>query len=236
MPKGPSAAVLLIGNELLSGRVEDANLAFLARELWTLGVRVRRAEVVRDEAEVIAEAVKTLSGAHDHVLTTGGIGPTHDDVTIEGVARAFGRGVVLHPDIEGRIRRHFGEGVQEAHLRMARAPEGAKLVGGVSGWPTLLIENVIILPGVPSILRKKFADLKGHFSGVPIHRAMLGLRSDESTLAPRLETICSRYPDVEVGSYPEPGRVLITIEGVDRETVEGAHAALVADTADIEKA
>ena len=109
-------------------------------------------------------------------------------------------------------------------------------MGGVSGWPTLLVENVIILPGVPSILRKKFADLREHFAGRPIHRAMLGLRSDESTLAPRLETICSRFPDVEVGSYPEPGRVLVTIEGLDRAMVECAHAALVADTTDIEKA
>ena len=93
MAEGPSAAVLLIGNELLSGRVEDENLAFLARELWTLGVRVRRAEVVRDEVEIIAEGVRSLADAHDHLLTTGGIGPTHDDVTIEGVSRAFGREV-----------------------------------------------------------------------------------------------------------------------------------------------
>ena len=230
MRDGPSAAILLIGNELLSGRVEDANLAFLAGELWSLGVRVRRAEVVRDEIDVIADAVRGLSSAHHHVLTTGGIGPTHDDVTIAGVARAFGRDVVLHPDLEGRIRAHFGADVQEAHLRMARAPAGARLVGGASGWPTLLVENVIILPGVPSILRKKFIDLKSHFSGTPIHRAVLGLRSDESTLAPLLDALCRRFPEVEIGSYPEPERVLVTIEGCDRAAVEGALAALEDDT------
>ena len=123
--RNPTAAILIVGNELLSGRVRDENLARLAAALWERGVAVRRAVFLPDEVEEIAREVAAAAGSHDWVVTTGGIGPTHDDVTMEGVARAFGVPLVRHPGMEAAIRRTFGEGTTDVHLRMALAPEGA---------------------------------------------------------------------------------------------------------------
>lgn len=226
MPSPDAAAILLVGNELLSGRVEDANLPFLARELWACGVRVRGVEIVRDDVDVIAEAVRRLSSRHDLLFTTGGIGPTHDDVTVAGVAAAFGVPVVRHPDLEARLRAHFRERLNASHLRMAEVPEGADLVGGASSWPTIHIRNTYVLPGVPEILRRKFSDLRERFAGRGFHRHMLGLAADEATLAPLLETVCTEYPGLEVGSYPESHRVLVTLESTDHELLARAAARL----------
>lgn len=222
----PSAAVLLIGNELLSGRVADANLPFLARRLFELGVLLTRAEVCGDEPGEIAAAVQRLSARCTWVFTTGGIGPTHDDVTIEGVAWAFGARVVLEPTLEALIRDHFGDACLPAHLRMARAPEGATLEGCDGGWPTVRMHNVFVLPGVPAILQRKFERFCGQFRQPPRHRATLAFRADEALIAPVLERAAASFPGVRIGSYPQPDRVLVVFEGEPQESVEAARRAV----------
>lgn len=225
------AAVLLVGNELLSGRVRDENLPFLASELWSLGMRVIRAERCRDDVDAIAEAVGRLAAAHTVVFTTGGIGPTHDDVTIRGVARAFGREVVTDPVLERLIRDHLGDKLEPAHLRMAEVPSGATLEGAETGrWPTVHVENVFVLPGVPWILRVKFERLRHLFRREALHRRSLVFTVDEARIAEVLRRAAGAFPGVDVGSYPESDRVLVVFEGTDEAAVSAA-ATLVATEA-----
>jgi molybdenum cofactor synthesis domain-containing protein len=223
----PTAAILLIGNELLSGRVQDENLGHLTRELWELGVRVTRAALVADEIEAIVEELNRLRHAHTWVFTSGGIGPTHDDVTIAAVAQAFGRAVVIDPGLEQRLRLHYRDELTDAHLRMAQIPEGAQLVSGEErSWPTVNIENVFIFPGVPTILRRKFAQLRERFRQPPFHRQLLTFAVDESRLVPILDRVCAEYGDVMVGSYPVGSEVVISFEADDPRRVEAAAEAV----------
>lgn len=223
MSSSPTAAILLVGNELLSGRVRDENLPFLAAELWRRGVRVTRALVVRDDVEAIARAVRELSGEHTYVITTGGIGPTHDDRTIAGVAQAFGLRVVEDPTLASLIRNHLGDRATPAHFRMARIPEGAALEREPgSRWPVVRVRNVFLLPGVPELVRRKFAAIAPRFSGRPLHRGQIELAAEEAEIAPVLDRFAEEHPDLEVGSYPDGPVVLVTVEGPDREGVERA--------------
>lgn len=222
-----NSAVLLIGNELLSGRVRDENLPFLASELWELGAPARAVRVVRDELDEIAEAVRELSAGHSFVFTTGGIGPTHDDVTVEGIARGLKVDVVVHPDLEALIRERIHGQPDAAHLRMARVPQGARLVGGGEGaWPTISIENVFILPGIPSVLRRKFRQIRELFRQLPLYRKTLVLATEETTIAGILQSVASRIPSVEIGSYPQSECVLITFEGETQSEVDRAFDAV----------
>jgi molybdenum cofactor synthesis domain-containing protein len=231
------SAVLLIGNELLSGRVRDENLPFLASELWELGAPVRTVRVVRDELDEIAEAVRELSAGCSFVFTTGGIGPTHDDVTVEGIARGFEVDVVVHPDLEALIRGRVQGQPDASHLRMARVPHGARLVGGGEGaWPTISIENVFILPGIPSVLRRKFRQIRELFRQPPLYRETLVLATEETTIAGILQSVASRIPAVEIGSYPQSDRVLITFEGEDRSEVQRAYDAVDSASSGIPRA
>jgi len=168
MPK--TAGIILIGNEILSGKIEDANAAYLCRELRGLGVDVQRITVIPDEVDTIAREVAFFSQEFDVVFTSGGVGPTHDDVTMEGVARAMKVSVVRHPGLVALLRQYYGDAVNDANLRMAEVPEGAELVGAESvRFPTVLARNVYILPGVPEIFRRKFAAIRERFRDVPIH-------------------------------------------------------------------
>ncbi len=237
MDRRRDAALLVVGNEILSGRVRDENAPHLAAELWELGAPVRKIEFCRDDVGEIAEAVKRLAAAHTWVFTTGGIGPTHDDVTIEGVARAFGVAVISHPVLEQLVRSYFGERLEPAHLRMAWAPEGAELEGGgAGGWPTVKMSNVYILPGVPEILRRKFARLREQFRQPALHRRSLLFRTDEARLAPLLADLARAFPDVEVGSYPDQERVLVTLESPDASRADQAAAAAERAAAGIPRA
>jgi molybdenum cofactor synthesis domain-containing protein len=218
------AAVILIGNELLSGRVVDENLAHIARELWSLGIPVREVLIVRDEVEPIAEAVRWLAGRRAWVFTAGGVGPTHDDVTIEGVAQAFDAGVRQHEELAEAIRERWGESLTESHLRMARVPEGAELEAGDDRtWPTVRKRNVFLLPGVPSILRRKLERLKPRLErAVPFRRETLSFRTEEASLAEPLARIAAGHPDVEIGSYPDRKVVVVTLEGRDTAALSAA--------------
>lgn len=229
-----TAAVLIIGNELLSGKVEEANLAVLARALRSVGVALRRVVMVPDEVDTIASEVRVLSGAHDALFTSGGVGPTHDDVTVEAVAKAFGVGVVRAPEIVELLRGHYKDRCTEAHLRMALVPEGATLerTQDVS-WPTIRVRNVWLMPGIPEAFRMKVpvvvAKLGGgrRFFSTAVYTQM-----DEGDLKPLLDAVVSTYPDVEVGSYPKWAdptyRTKLTFDGLDEARVRSARDALVA--------
>ncbi|HYB73765.1 MAG TPA: competence/damage-inducible protein A, partial [Candidatus Sulfotelmatobacter sp.] len=165
---GKTAGLVIIGNEILSGKVQDANAPFFALALRELGVDLRRIAVVPDDVVVIAAEVRAFSRAFDVVCTSGGVGPTHDDVTIEAVAHAFGRRVVRDPGLERVLREFYRNRVTQAHLKMAEVPEGAELVGRETLlFPVIACRNVYIFPGIPEILRQKFHAIQERFRDTP---------------------------------------------------------------------
>jgi molybdenum cofactor synthesis domain-containing protein len=225
MPK--TAGIILIGNEILSGKIRDENAAYLCRELRALGVDVRRVVVIPDEISLIAEEVATFTKSFDLVFTSGGVGPTHDDVTIEGVARAMAVPVVRHPELVGLLERYYRGRVTEAALRMADIPEGADLVmAGSLRFPTIVMRNVYVLPGVPEIFRQKFDALRERFRDQPIHLSNVFVRMGEGTLADYLNRLLEAFPLLQVGSYPEFSnpeyQVKVTLESRDRGYLEEA--------------
>jgi molybdenum cofactor synthesis domain-containing protein len=228
-----TAALLLIGNELLSGKVQDLNFAYLAKQLYASGVSLVRVLVIPDVISLIASEVKALSEAYDYVFTSGGVGTTHDDVTIEGVAAAFGCGVWFVPEIEGVLKEYYGERFTESHRRLALAPEGVELLRNELRWPTLKMRNVFILPGVPEIFRLKFEAIRGLFSAAPFTLAEIFLSCEETKIAKVLWEVSERFPQVQMGSYPRfdeeaDHRVKLTLEGKDARLVKEAFAVLEA--------
>ncbi len=233
-----TAAALIIGNELLSGKIAEANLLVLARELRALGILLKRAVLILDDVEVIAREVRELSVTHDVVFTSGGVGPTHDDLTMEGVARAFGAGVVVAPEVEGLIRRYYAERVTEGHLLMARVPAGARLVASAGvPWPTVVMRNVWVLPGVPEVFQMKLPHVRAELGGgTPFSSLAVYTRLDEGDLKPLLDRVVAAHGDVEVGSYPKwhdpEYRTKLTFDGLDEPAVRAARDAFVAGLPD----
>ena len=228
-----TAGIIVIGNELLSGKVVDTNSPFLTRELRSLGVTVRRILTVPDELDEIAVAVAEFQERYDLVFTSGGVGPTHDDVTMEGVARGLNRKVIRHPAIEGRIRDYFKEKTNEARLKMAEVPEGAELiVDGRLGFPTIRCENIYILPGIPEILEQKFQAIRDRFAASPYFLRVIYTKDGEGTIAEHLNTTLVAFPELLLGSYPKIGdpeyAVKLTLESKDEAYVEQAMAHLLA--------
>ena len=222
-----TAGVIIIGNEILSGKVVDTNSAFLARELRSLGVTVRCILTIPDELDTIAASVTEFHRAYDLVFTSGGVGPTHDDVTMEGVARGLGRRVIRHPAIEGRIRDYFREKTNEARLKMSEVPEGAELiVDGRLGFPTIKCENIYILPGIPEILEQKFQALRERFAAAPYFLRVVYTREGEGAIAEHLNDTVAKFPELLLGSYPRWGdpeyAVKLTLESKNQEYVERA--------------
>ncbi|GLD96253.1 hypothetical protein PINS_up004936 [Pythium insidiosum] len=178
----PRAALCVIGNEVLTGKTQDTNSHFVAKFMYRRGIDLVRVVVIPDELDTIASTVKDLSdlvGPSGYVLTTGGIGPTHDDITYEGVAKAFGKGVELHqPTVDG-LRQHMlnrgypESSVNEDRLRMATLPAGCKTLSTASWVPIAVMENVYVLPGIPRMVREMLEFNEDHFKGVPIHRAIV---------------------------------------------------------------
>jgi molybdenum cofactor synthesis domain-containing protein len=222
-----TAAALVIGNEILTGKVAEQNIYVMAKELFGLGVELRRIVVCADEVEIIARDLRELKRNHDIVITSGGVGPTHDDVTIRAVALAFDQKVVRAVPYEHLLREYYGERLTEMHLRMADVPEGARLLATPEmRWPTIAVDNVYVLPGVPQIFRAKMAilreELKG--SGAFFSRAVY-VALDEPTLAPLLDQLAAAHPGVNIGSYLHWGddadyRTKLTIDGRSAELVE----------------
>jgi molybdenum cofactor synthesis domain-containing protein len=225
-----TAGIVLIGNEILSGKVADVNAAFLCRELRTLGVEVRRISVVPDEVDLIAREVGGFSREFDVVFTSGGVGPTHDDVTIDGVAQALGVTVVRHPTLVALLEQSYGKSpLDDARLKMAEVPEGADLVGSERlRFPAILAGNVYVLPGVPEIFRQKFEALRERFRDAPIHLRNVFVRMGESALAEHLNALLHEFPKLWLGSYPEFAnpeyKVKITLESRDAAYLDQALA------------
>lgn len=238
LPAPKTAAALVIGNEILSGKIEEKNLAVLARFLREHGIELRRAEFVLDDIAAISRATRELAAGHDWVFTSGGVGPTHDDVTVAAVAHAFGVQAVIQPELRAMLEQHYGERLTEGHLRMALAPEGATLEATADvKWPVLRLSNVWMLPGIPEIFRMKVAVLAER---LPRGTAYLSLsvttHREESDIKPLLDAVVAAFPDVDVGSYPkwagsqttaeggqEPGyRTKVTFDGRDHARVSAA--------------
>jgi molybdenum cofactor synthesis domain-containing protein len=200
-----TACVLIIGNEILSGRTQDANLAFLARGLTELGIRLREARVIPDDIGAIVSTVNEVRSAFDYVFTTGGIGPTHDDITAQCVADAFDVPLIVHPEAKRLLETHYPPGqLNEARLRMAMVPEGAALLPNpISRAPGFQIGNVFVLPGVPSIMQGIFEQLRHRLvGGTRLLSRSVSCHLAEGTLAKELGELQARYPDLEIGSYP----------------------------------
>jgi molybdenum cofactor synthesis domain-containing protein len=228
-----TAAALLVGNELLSGKVTDKNLAPLASTLRALGIRLSRAAVVGDDRSAIAAEVRAMSATHDVVFTSGGVGPTHDDVTLEGVADGFGVGTEIHPHLAELLRAFYGERCTDDHLLMARVPAGSELRSSPEvKWPTVVMRNVWVMPGVPELFRMKLVIVREHLLGPStiVSRALF-THVEETDLKPLLDRAVELHPHVEIGSYPKwfdsTYKTKVTFDGEIEALVEAALAELV---------
>ena len=234
----PTAAMLVIGDEILSGRTRDANMHFLAGELAGVGIDLMEVRVVSDDPDAITDAVKALSAAYDTVFTSGGIGPTHDDITADNVARAFDRPIDVRDDARAILEAHYAGSDQTlnvARLRMARIPDGATLIDNpVSSAPGFTIENVHVMAGVPAIFKAMVATVLPTLTGgAPLVSLSQRIYRGEGDIAGPLGALAERYPDLSIGSYPfQQDGVFgahIVIRGSDGAQVETAMAELTAE-------
>ena len=229
----PTAALLVIGNEILSGKVVDTNSPFLASELRKLGVDLERILTIPDEIDLIAREVRAMSEAYDFVFTSGGIGPTHDDLTMDAVAKAFGRNLEPSLSMLERMERHQGEAPNESQRKMAMIPSGAQVIDAGDLWfPVVIVENVHIFPGIPKLLQKKFHSIKDRFRGVPFQLSRIYVTKSESDIADQLNELLLEFPDLMLGSYPKieerDYRVLLTLESRDGDYLMRAQESLLA--------
>ena len=207
MTEAPTAAVLLIGNEVLSGRTKDKNLGFIADYLAVLGIDLMEARVVADIEDDIVAAVNALRKRYTYVFTTGGIGPTHDDITADAIAKAFRVGISHHPEASEILLRYFaeqGREANEARMRMARVPHGATLIlNPVSKAPGFKMENVHVMAGVPKIMQAMMDQIAPTLSkGAPVISRTITFLGGEGDIAAPLKDIQARYEQVSIGSYP----------------------------------
>jgi molybdopterin-biosynthesis enzyme MoeA-like protein len=229
-----TAAALIIGNELLSGKIAEQNLVVLARTLRPLGILLRRVVMILDEIEVIAHEVKELAATHDVVFTSGGVGPTHDDLTIEGVARAFGAGVTISQELDELLRAYYADRITEGHLLMARVPEGSRLVSsGAVQWPTVVMKNVWVLPGVPEIFKMKMPLVRDDLgSDTPFLSMAVFTDLDEGQIKDLLDRVVTAHQGVEIGSYPKWNdpeyKTKLTFDGTCSDQVRAARDAFAA--------
>jgi molybdenum cofactor synthesis domain-containing protein len=233
-----TAGIIVIGNEILSGKTRDENSPYLTHELRSLGVDVRKISVIPDELELISTEVREFSDSFDYVFTTGGVGPTHDDLTMSGVAEAFGRRIMRNPDLEASLRHFYSAELIDGNLRMADIPEGSRLVGVQGLWfPVVSVENVYIFPGVPEILQRKFQRIRETFRESPFHLREIFLKADEGQIAAALHLLLADFPDLLLGSYPYFDNpvysIKLTLESKDPVYVETAYTQLIKSLAAI---
>ena len=228
-----TAGILVIGNEILSGKITDANSPHLCQELRTLGVDVRRLVVLPDDVEVIAEHVAAYAAGFDYVLTTGGVGPTHDDVTVEAVARGLARELVIQPDLYALLQENWAERPAAVRDKMASVPAGTQLLMEPSlPVPVLQVGNVYVFPGIPKLFRRLFDDVKERFRESPYHARNVYVKARESAIAHHLDAMTAAFPDLMLGSYPEVDnpayRIKLTLESKDAAYLARAHDHLLA--------
>lgn len=229
----PTAGLVVIGNEILSGKIVDTNSPFLAGELRALGVDLERITTIPDVVEVIATEVRAFSDAYDFVFTSGGIGPTHDDVTMEAVALAFNRRIVLDPKLLQRIERVHDKPLNDAMKKMAMLPEDASVIDAGDLWfPIVCVENVHVFPGIPQLFEKKFNSIRDRFGGIPIRLTRIYVTRYESEIAEDLHALLREFPELMLGSYPRINeteyRVMLTLESRDALYLERATKSLCA--------
>lgn len=229
-----TAGIIVIGNEVLSGKVEEQNARFLIRELREIGVELQRIVIIRDDVDAIAEEVRKMSAALQYVFTSGGVGSTHDDCTMEGVAKGLGVPIVRHAELDALLRKRWGRRATEAALRMADVPKGTTLISDPQLFvPIVVVKNVYVLPGVPEFLRRKFGVLKTKLAGgKPFVLRQIFVNVGESEIADLMRGVQNAHREIEIGSYPrfdtDEYRVKITIEGRDPQKVGTAFDALMA--------
>jgi molybdenum cofactor synthesis domain-containing protein len=233
----PTAAMLVIGDEILSGRTRDSNLHFLAKALTAHGIELREARVVADDHAAIVAAVQALSASVDHVFTSGGIGPTHDDITADAVAAAFGRHIDVRADAAAILAAHYarsGMEFNEARRRMARIPDGAALIENpISAAPGFSIGNVHVMAGVPTVFESMVASVLATLAGgSPLLSQSLVVHRGEGEIAAPLRSLAEEFSDLSFGSYPfirngAHGAQLV-VRGTDHARVDAAFARLVA--------
>jgi molybdenum cofactor synthesis domain-containing protein len=233
----PTAAMIVIGDEILSGRTRDSNMHYLAGELTKVGIDLREVRVVSDDAPAIVAAVKALSAAYTHVFTSGGIGPTHDDITADCIAAAFDRTIDVRDDARALLAAHYartGGELNAARLRMARIPDGASLIDNpVSTAPGFTLENVHVMAGVPTVFQAMVASVLPTLTGgQPLLSQTLRIQRGEGDIAGPLGELAARYPDLSIGSYPYQMNgaygANIVIRGQDGARVDAAMAELSA--------
>lgn len=223
-----TAAAIIIGDEILSGKFVDANSPWLISRCSALGVDLRHISIIPDGVEVIAETVARWSPRVDYVFTTGGVGPTHDDLTMAGIAAAFEVPLIRHAELAEVLRSKLGKRCNEDALRMADVPQGATLWReGDFLFPQVVVRNVCIFPGVPALFQKKFSQVAHRFTGEPRQLRKQTTRAAETQIAAGLRALAERYPQLQVGSYPQfdtkPWTVTVTIDGRDLTALEEAN-------------
>jgi molybdenum cofactor synthesis domain-containing protein len=201
-----TACIVVIGNEILSGRTRDANIAYLATELGVLGVRVMECRIIPDVEATIVATINEVRKKFDYVFTTGGIGPTHDDITADSIAKAFGVGISEHPEAVARMTRHYGDPAlfTPARRRMARVPHGGTLVDNpVSVAPGFQMDNVFTFAGIPKVAEAMFQSMKHRLvGGDPVLSRTVRTNLPEGIIAEPLGALQKRYEDLDIGSYP----------------------------------
>ncbi len=227
-----TAGIVVIGNEILSGGTRDENTTYFLKELRGLGVDVRRVSVIPDESTAIRDEIRSASQNFDYVFSSGGVGPTHDDVTIEGIAAAFKRKVCRSGELETTLRGYYQDNLTDAMLRMADVPEGASLVRGNQMWfPVIVVENVYVFPGVPEILASKFERIKERFREDPFFTRDVYLGVEEGHVADLLYEVLAKFPDLLLGSYPtftNPDyTVRLTLESKSEDYLDAAFSYLL---------
>lgn len=231
----PTAAMIVIGDEILSGRTRDSNLNFLAKELTRHGIDLREARVISDDNDAIVSAVKDLSGRVDHLFTSGGIGPTHDDITADCVAEAFGDHIDIRDDARDLLMGYFNSrGVEatEGRMRMARIPDSAELIENpVSIAPGFTIQNVHVMAGVPAVFEAMVATVLSKIEGgAPLLSQSHRVERPEGEVAGPLRILADKYPDLSIGSYPFNDKGVfgtnVVIRGHDGAQVDAAMVAL----------
>jgi len=231
----PTAAMIVIGDEILSGRTRDSNMHFLAGQLTEKGVDLREVRVVADDRDQIIGAVQAASAAYDHVFTSGGIGPTHDDITADCIAAAFGRSIDVRDDARAILAAHYeraGTDLNAARLRMARIPDGAALIDNpVSAAPGFTVQNVHVMAGVPSVFQAMVASvLPGITGGAALISKTLRVDRGEGDIAGPFGAVAQAFPDLSMGSYPfqKDGKygAHLVIRGNDETQIDAALAQL----------
>jgi molybdenum cofactor synthesis domain-containing protein len=227
MGKFKTAGIIIIGNEILSGKVQDSNSFYLATELRSLGVNVRRISIIPDEEDIIGREVREFSAMFDYVFTSGGVGPTHDDVTMKGIAKGFGVMNVSHPGIKRFLTEKYTDKLNDAVLKMTEVPEGSEVIipEGIR-FPIVVFKNIFIFPGIPEYLRNKFSCIKERFRSVPFFIKKVFLNTRESEIAHVLSVVADENTEVMFGSYPviknPEYTVVVTAESRSEELLNDA--------------